>query len=447
MSVPFLALMWGCISAVSLPIGAIIGLLSRPSHKVTSSLMAFGGGALLFALTVELFAHAIHISHERHDVLIIVSTMLGAVVGGLLFELLNQVLNNRGGFLRKHSLLRKHIMRFKHLQARRMARGMSRIRLLQALPAEEMIKLIPRMKSGLFRKGEAVFRQGEEGDRLYFILRGRVEIEREEGGQKKSIAELGDGEVFGEMALLIDEPRTATVRAVSDVRVLVLLRSDFRELLKESPVLQDAARELAGARLQELREKMGYAEAGPEWGETAASQVERLSFPVTETDVAHEVVEHKGGGAALAIWLGIALDGIPESLVIGMLAALAVATGEPMSLAFIVGVFLANLPEAMSSAVTMHRQGARFRRIFWMWMSLCLMTGAGATLGAWMIPVPAQGVMVYFVACIEGLAAGAMLVMIAETMLPEAFEQGGGSVVGLSTLAGFLAALGVKLFA
>jgi zinc transporter ZupT len=46
---------------------------------------------------------------------------------------------------------------------------------------------------------------------------------------------------------------------------------------------------------------------------------------------------------------------------------------------------------------------------------------------------------------IEGVAAGAMLTMIAETMLPEAFEHGGGTIVGLSTLAGFLASMSVKL--
>ena len=51
----------------------------------------------------------------------------------------------------------------------------------------------------------------------------------------------------------------------------------------------------------------------------------------------------------------------------------------------------------------------------------------------------------YVVFAIEGLAAGAMLTMIAETMLPEAYEQGGSGVVGLSTLAGFLAAMAVKL--
>ncbi len=78
------------------------------------------------------------------------------------------------------------------------------------------------------------------------------------------------------------------------------------------------------------------------------------------------------------------------------------------------------------------------------WGSVCVMTGIGAYLGATLFPANPTGSLYYFVIGIEGLAAGAMLTMIAETMMPEAFEQG-GSVVGMSTLCGFLAALCVKV--
>ena len=64
-----------------------------------------------------------------------------------------------------------------------------------------------------------------------------------------------------------------------------------------------------------------------------------------------------------------------------MLVVIAAATNQAMSIAFIAGVFLANLPEAMSSAVTMQRQGSSVNKIFWMWMSLCIMTGTGALIG------------------------------------------------------------------
>jgi zinc transporter ZupT len=75
-------------------------------------------------------------------------------------------------------------------------------------------------------------------------------------------------------------------------------------------------------------------------------------------------------------------------------------------------------------------------RILAMWGTLMLMTGVGAAIGALVLEEAPDALF----ALIEGVAAGAMLTMVAETMLPEAFHKGGG-VVGLSTLAGFLLAI------
>jgi Na+/proline symporter len=122
---------------------------------------------------------------------------------------------------------------------------------------------------------------------------------------------------------------------------------------------------------------------------------------------------------------------------------LAVSSGG-ISLGFIAGVFLANMPEAMSSAVSMRANKMSLKRIYMMWGSICLITGIGAFLGAIMFPENPTGELFYVMVGIESLVAGAMLTMIAETMLPEAFEQG-GAIVGLSTLVGFLAALIAKV--
>jgi zinc transporter ZupT len=179
------------------------------------------------------------------------------------------------------------------------------------------------------------------------------------------------------------------------------------------------------------------------WAQKARQQLTRVALQARPGEIRREAKKH--GNAALAIWLGIGLDAIPESLVIGMLVVAAAAESTTISLAFVVGVFLANLPEAMSSAVTMVQGGMHVPRVMWMWLSLCLLTGAGALLGTILLPESATGAMVYVVFAIEGLAGGAMLTMIAQTMLPEAYEQGGGPIVGLSTLAGFLAAMAAKL--
>jgi len=446
MQILIVALMWGLISAVSLPLGAVIGLWSNPPRKVTSSLMAFGGGALLFALTIELFAHSLHSSENVNDVRIIISTMTGAVLGGILFELLNQILNNQGAFLRKASLLKKHVLKTKRGRARDMIRALSKIKILQLLPAEEVVQLIPHVKTRKFHAGETVFRQGDIASELYFIVKGSVQVIRETAADAKLIAELIEGDTFGEIAIISDMPRTATIRSITDTTVCTIHKAEFEQLIKQSPTLRDASSRLVKERLHDIQAKDGIlAGEARAWEENALRNLDRLSIPVTEKDLQQEIREHSGGGAALAIWLGIALDGIPESLIIGILVVIAAASGTAISLAFIAGVFLANLPEAMSSAVTMKRQGSGFAKIFWMWMSLCVMTGLGALAGALIFPVHPEGALKYLISGIEGIAGGAMLTMIAETMLPEAFEQGGGTVVGLSTLAGFLAALGIKV--
>ena len=138
--------------------------------------------------------------------------------------------------------------------------------------------------------------------------------------------------------------------------------------------------------------------------------------------------------AALAIWLGILLDGIPESLVLGTIQA-----RDSISLSLVAGLFISNYPESLSSSIGMRHQGISFFRVFGMWSSLVLITGLGAAMGALFFGNVSSGQFSF----IEGVAAGAMLTMIAQTMLPEAYLKG-GNIVGLATLMGFLTALFFK---
>jgi len=160
--------------------------------------------------------------------------------------------------------------------------------------------------------------------------------------------------------------------------------------------------------------------------------------------------EHSG--SPLAIWLGILLDGIPESVVIGagMLGLLTAKLAARDSVGFadvvpftlIAGLFLSNFPEALSSSSNMLKSGMSRRRIFLLWSSLTLMTALGAGIGY----VIAGELSHTFIVGMEGVAAGAMLTMTAAAMIPEAVVLGTGNVVGLSTLTGFLGAIVFKLF-
>jgi hypothetical protein len=87
--------------------------------------------------------------------------------------------------------------------------------------------------------GQVIFREGEEGDCAYFIYGGEFAVTREENGAEKVIARLSTGQYFGEMALIGNESRNATVRAVTPGRVAILGKQNFLTMLKLMPHTQE----------------------------------------------------------------------------------------------------------------------------------------------------------------------------------------------------------------
>ena len=95
------SLFWGLVSSVSLPIGALLGIWRLPSERLRAAMMAFGGGALLFALTIELFGESLaeseHEPEKQRYVILVMSA--AAIIGGLLFNFLDTLLNSKGAFV------------------------------------------------------------------------------------------------------------------------------------------------------------------------------------------------------------------------------------------------------------------------------------------------------------------------------------------------------------
>ncbi len=101
--------------------------------------------------------------------------------------------------------------------------------------------------------GEAVVVEGSEGESLYHLLRGRVEVIKQvAAGRSISVRELHPGDVFGEMTLFLDAPRSATVRTLEECLLLRVGRPIVRELLQENPALLERLASLVGARQAEL---------------------------------------------------------------------------------------------------------------------------------------------------------------------------------------------------
>lgn len=138
-----------------------------------------------------------------------------------------------------------------------------------------------------------------------------------------------------------------------------------------------------------------------------------------------------GDSTGYAIFLGALLDGIPESLAIGA----GLAAGQGIGLSMMVAVFLSNLPEGISGSHAMRNTGRSKSYIMAVWAATIASSACAAALGyALLGQAPGE-----ILAVTLALAAGAILAMIADTMIPEAFAEG-GRFVALATALGFLLA-------
>ena len=419
------AFIFGLISAASLPMGAVTAMFWNPRERVVAGMMAFGAGALLAALTIDLVANALREGHFY-------SLAAGCVIGGVVFVMLNKVVNEKGGFLRKAATTINYLKRKKAQQFKYIVKKMSKVHLFNLLPPGEIQGLVHDITSRNYIKGNIILRQGDPGDSLFIIDQGVIDIVDESADGEK-IATLTENDVLGEMALVTGEPRSASAVAATDVRIWIVLKEHFDRLLCASPELAAAVKDLVSTRIGDLREKKKIPpEQAKTWLEEAVYNIDSRAALPTETDIKEAASAHSG--APMAIWLGIMLDGIPESLVIG-----ASLIHDTISFSLIGGLFLSNYPEALSSSIGMRSQQYVFSRILWMWTSLMIFTGIGALLGN----IFFTGAPHALFALTQGIAAGAMLTMIAETMLPEAYYKG-GTITGLSTLLGFLAAIFLK---
>jgi ZIP family zinc transporter len=138
-----------------------------------------------------------------------------------------------------------------------------------------------------------------------------------------------------------------------------------------------------------------------------------------------------GDESALAIVLGTVLDGIPESIVIG----LTLYEGGAVGAAFLAAVFISNVPEAVSSTAGLVASGWGRARVLGMWSLIAVVSGLASLVGY----VAFRNASADVVAFVLAFAGGAILTMLADTMMPEAYEHG-GKLVGVVTTLGFTVA-------
>lgn len=135
------------------------------------------------------------------------------------------------------------------------------------------------------------------------------------------------------------------------------------------------------------------------------------------------------GGPALV--LGALLDGIPESVVLGA----TLIGGAGVSLSLMAAIAISNVPEGVAGARDLSDEGRSRRSIIGLWLAVAVASGIAAGLGNALLTDASPGI----VAFVQAFAGGAILTMLADTMMPEAFESG-GDAVGLATVLGFAVA-------
>jgi ZIP family zinc transporter len=145
--------------------------------------------------------------------------------------------------------------------------------------------------------------------------------------------------------------------------------------------------------------------------------------------------EQEQGGSGAAIAIGALLDGVPESIVLG----LSLLGGNGVGIPVLAAIFISNLPEGLSSAAGMKASGRSARYVFGVWCGIAVASGLAGLLGV----LALQGAPPETIAVITALAAGAILAMVADTMIPEAFERT-HVYAGLIATVGFILSFGIE---
>ena len=126
----------------------------------------------------------------------------------------------------------------------------AKVPLFRTLDAARIAAVAGVLRARRAERGERLIRKGDQADSMYFIVSGEVEVDQETGAPK---GQLGAGEFFGEIALIAERTRTATITALAPCKLLLLHKDDFQSFMDAHPDLKDAVRVAAKRRLEELK--------------------------------------------------------------------------------------------------------------------------------------------------------------------------------------------------
>lgn len=411
---PLDALLQGLIGASSLLIGSLLGIFWKPGRVVIAAIMAFGSGTLLAAIAFDI-AEPVYQQAGFWPVL------AGFVLGGALFTVIINYIDDQGGFIRHPSSSRRFFYHHRQEETLEILDQIAHVEMLHSLSPSEVQAIIPLLRPLSVTPGTMLCREGDPGDAMFMIVEGEADIYK--GPQL--MAMLGPGEMFGEMALLTGEERSASVIARTPMQLYELEKIDFDGMLTRSPHLASGLSRILARRLRETTQSTASArsKSNDHWRQEVIDSVE-IDFPLSE----QQIQQIAKSSTPIAILVGTLMDNIPEALVIGFNAG-----GGQLSSSFLMAVFISNIPEALSSSVGMKQAGTSAGRILSLWGGAVILSGLTSMVGSLLINFADSWVL----GTAQAFAGGAILSMLSSTMMPEAYELGGGTVT-YSTIAGFL---------
>ena len=144
-----------------------------------------------------------------------------------ILELADRIVNIVDGSVRSDVVLHDAVIICEFLRT---------VDLFKALTPHEITNIAEHMKRRYYRRGEIIIREGDPGEDFFLIGQGQVDVSRRSGsGEDRHLATLGPGNVFGERALIVDEPRNATCAAASDqVEIFALEKAEFKKAIEMS---------------------------------------------------------------------------------------------------------------------------------------------------------------------------------------------------------------------
>lgn len=371
----------GTVSGLSLPFGAVMGIWFSPVRdEACAAWMALGAGSLLFAVTVELYGHALReLELGRAGLLEMFATVVGALLGALFYLWVNRLL-------------------------------------------EEMMANTPE--------------DAEHGSPSM--------LDRTQSPTEST-------PLYG------SKSKMTTPTSAGAFQIPTLREDSFGTRQSSWAASEDHLSINSRTRdkvMKRMRQSTGGQSCHSARSHNSSRGFDRQLTPEEEEEddkVLDKESAAKCKHVALALFLGILVDGVPEGILMGFLAA----EGH-LSWVLVFSLLVANFPEAFSSASLMRQSGESRATIIGMWSGLCILVGALAGISCFLLHffLPSyphgdlpQGCLLT-VSLVEGLTGGAMIACISTVMLPEAFQRAGKGALwassGFLCTAGFLIAVVLK---